>query len=626
MPAIDALARVVVRGLIGLFTAIVLLLFQSIFWTPSASLALRTLAAAVAVLTYFRPHLGLVAVVAFTPLGRLLNELLASPARVAEALALACLAGALLRAWRRGRFRDFSAGRLEAGALVFGLIVAASCLEQLWLLQMQSDFPGLFVSRFANYAATQYIGAFRGFRFVFYAMLLLEGVALLILAVRCCDAEKEGSAGLVRMLLIVTVGVSALNLAFFTNELLDTGDLRANFVKFLTRGRFSAHIGDVNAAGSFFAMGIVIAAVLAVKEGARGWRFGAAAAAILPALWLTSSRTAFLAVAAVATVAAIRYLMRRLRNVAAAASIGVAGLVLAGVVALAALPDHFFDSRASRAGNIRLMFLETTWRMLRDYPVFGVGVGQYAAWSGRYSSPKLRAIYPTENAHNNFAQLAGELGLAGLAAFLIVLVISLRPRSSDDAAPLSGPVAIGVLAFLITCLAGHPLLLPEVAYVFWLALAVVAARASATSQAPRKASMFFVAAVAIVLAVSVVPRVYGKMRSIDFSGVVYGLSSGRIAVSHARVLVAVGATEVTVPLRGRGAISEYPLEIDVLLDGERVNTLKIADRTWQSVRVPMPPGTRRGLHRVDLTIRPSPGAATRGMEIGEPVIMPKPNG
>ncbi len=184
------------------------------------------------------------------------------------------------------------------------------------------------------------------------------------------------------------------------------------------------------------------------------------------------------------------------------------------------------------------------------------------------------------------------------------------------------------VVFLFTCLAGHPLLLPEVAYVFWLALAVAAIGVPAISPPGQLSSRGFIAAIALVLAISVAPRVSFKTRAIDLSGVVYGLSNGRIADSHARVLVSADATEVTVPLRGRGAMRDYPLEIDVSLDGRRVNTLTIADRGWQSVWMPLQPGSARRLHRVDLTIRPSQGsrAVRRGIEIGEPVIIPKPHG
>jgi O-antigen ligase len=461
-------------------------------------------------------------------------------------------------------------------------------------------------------------------------MLLLEGAALLVLTAHWCDRRKETSAELVRMLAIVTVGVSALNLAFFANELMDTGDPRANFVEFLINERFSAHIGDVNAAGSFLAMGFVIAAAIAVRGQANRWIFAAAAVAILPALWLTASRAALLAVVVVCAGAAIGFLMTRLRRPAVAVAIGTAGLLVVALTAFAAFPQ-FFDSRASRAGNIRWMFLQTTARMLQAYPAFGLGVGQYQAWSGRFSSPELREIYASENAHNNFAQVAGELGIIGLAAFLLVLGISLqyRARHDESAGPASRAVMLGVIAFLITCLAGHPLLLPEVSYIFWGALAVAAAGVPALSQPGQATGRGMIAVGALVLLASVGPRVYDKMRVIDFSGVTYGLTNGRFAESHARVFVPDTAAQVTVPVRGRGASANDPLEVDISFDGRRVNTLTIVDRRWQSVHIPLQPAHAGRLQHLDLTIRPARNRDTtrrRDVEIGEPVIIPRPNG
>jgi hypothetical protein len=40
------------------------------------------------------------------------------------------------------------------------------------------------------------------------------------------------------------------------------------------------------------------------------------------------------------------------------------------------------------------------------------------------------------------------------------------------------PMLAGVAAFIVSWLGGHPLLVPEVAYPFWLALGIVAGAAS----------------------------------------------------------------------------------------------------------------------------------------------------
>ena len=67
-------------------------------------------------------------------------------------------------------------------------------------------------------------------------------------------------------------------------------------------------------------------------------------------------------------------------------------------------------------------FLETTWRMSSRAAALRCGVGQYSLWSAHFSAPELLAHYVRENAHNYFAQIAGELGAIGLIAFVAVLL------------------------------------------------------------------------------------------------------------------------------------------------------------------------------------------------------------
>jgi O-antigen ligase len=135
------------------------------------------------------------------------------------------------------------------------------------------------------------------------------------------------------------------------------------------------------------------------------------------------------------------------------------------------------------------MFLQTTGRMLQAHPFAGVGVGQYGRWSAVFSSPELKAYYPRENAHNNFAQIAGELGLPGFGAFLAVLGLALvAPAQPFFSKSMVRVASAGLVVFMITWLGGHPLLVAEVAYPFWLILGVVAGSSTPAREAiPRRA-------------------------------------------------------------------------------------------------------------------------------------------
>jgi hypothetical protein len=87
-------------------------------------------------------------------------------------------------------------------------------------------------------------------------------------------------------------------------------------------------------------------------------------------------------------------------------------------------------------------------------------------------------VYGFQNAHNFFLQVAGELGLVGLACFVafVGLIVARGARAlihrPDDARLLA--CLVGVVVMLATSLAGHPLLLDEVAFPFWMLLGLVA--------------------------------------------------------------------------------------------------------------------------------------------------------
>ena len=74
-----------------------------------------------------------------------------------------------------------------------------------------------------------------------------------------------------------------------------------------------------------------------------------------------------------------------------------------------------------RGGGFREQFFQTSLRMIGARPLFGVGVGQYYRTSPLFLSPQLAWTYGSENAHNYFLQIGGELGLVGLGLFVVWL-------------------------------------------------------------------------------------------------------------------------------------------------------------------------------------------------------------
>lgn len=92
--------------------------------------------------------------------------------------------------------------------------------------------------------------------------------------------------------------------------------------------------------------------------------------------------------------------------------------------ALASVPSLHarFLSALHLAGNeSRLFIWRATLRMIKAYPVLGVGAGVYMHVSKRFALPG--APYPVAAfAHNLFLQVLAEFGLVGFAVFMAILI------------------------------------------------------------------------------------------------------------------------------------------------------------------------------------------------------------
>lgn len=120
------------------------------------------------------------------------------------------------------------------------------------------------------------------------------------------------------------------------------------------------------------------------------------------------------------------------------------------------------------------------WEMFKEYPVFGIGIGRYYLMSNQFFLGKdIRSMpggldYQYENAHNYFLQLLAEIGLAGFACFISLIVwLLLRPwdlfgKSMNTAA------GIAVVALLALSVTGHPLLVQSLLFMGAAVAAVVA--------------------------------------------------------------------------------------------------------------------------------------------------------
>ena len=140
----------------------------------------------------------------------------------------------------------------------------------------------------------------------------------------------------------------------------------------------------------------------------------------------------------------------------------------------------------------RLMYWQTALNMVKAHPWFGVGVNTFvkAYPAYRTASDPYGQIGPY--AHNQYLHLTAELGLAGLAVFLALLLrvgISLRRtlRAGSGAPALavaSAAVGAGLVAYLIMGCLESALFYGRLSLVFWLLVGLAMATAGLRDSAP----------------------------------------------------------------------------------------------------------------------------------------------
>lgn len=229
-------------------------------------------------------------------------------------------------------------------------------------------------------------------------------------------------------------------------------------------------LGHHNFVGGYLGLMLPLA-VAAALSWAGIWRWGAAASAglITVALYISGSRGAALGLVVWLLVTWLCGLVRA--NVSHRWRWGLIGLVTLGGVGLVLATNPRIRAWFSTAGTTdgptvdRWFMLRLGGNILRDRPLVGVGPGVMSRVSNLYRPIEAGAgLDHIQQLHNTPVQLAGELGLPGLALYLVGIALVGRlwwrlwrlPLAAADRHLLGG-IGGGLLAYGVSSLTDYQL-------------------------------------------------------------------------------------------------------------------------------------------------------------------------
>lgn len=130
----------------------------------------------------------------------------------------------------------------------------------------------------------------------------------------------------------------------------------------------------------------------------------------------------------------------------------------------------------------RVSIYNNTINMIKHNPFIGVGLNTFSKNYGKYKTEQAEKYAHTPDtiyAHNIYLQTAGEVGLLGLAAFLLFIFQvfrqafkTLRKLNDGYLKIISVSVIASVIAFLVNGLTETSLYYPRVVMIFWYLIGI----------------------------------------------------------------------------------------------------------------------------------------------------------
>ncbi|UCD55454.1 MAG: O-antigen ligase family protein [Candidatus Omnitrophota bacterium] len=155
-------------------------------------------------------------------------------------------------------------------------------------------------------------------------------------------------------------------------------------------------------------------------------------------------------------------------------------LTLFLVMFLVALLIMFFFLPGERMGSIfgflswwdRVYMWRISWNVFMEHPIIGNGINMFYGKFKEFREDKYTGLLGSY-AHNGFLQIAADIGIMGLAIFLLIIGKVLKRGFTSRANPLALGMAAGLSAFLIHSFFDTNLQSLPLASFFWLSMALL---------------------------------------------------------------------------------------------------------------------------------------------------------
>jgi O-antigen ligase len=192
-------------------------------------------------------------------------------------------------------------------------------------------------------------------------------------------------------------------------------------------GRLTGGIGNANMVAAEFVAAIALAVFMLALPLTRLKRLALVAILILDAVAFvrTGSRGGIVALGCAFLVAMVVGGSLRPRIISGGLVLGAAIFAYYTAFAPAQLRDHV-TSASPQASASRTDLWKIAFRMTHDHPLFGVGIGNFRLLEFRYLSETINLLNVQEElryglvAHNSYFEILAELGVVGLALFLLL--------------------------------------------------------------------------------------------------------------------------------------------------------------------------------------------------------------